>query len=153
MTLTAENPETLQFHCEHCHHPLFVPKSAIGHQARCPACRKAFVVPDSDASFEDSVSSWIEQDVHELWEDDFEQQEYEIHSAMRERSDEPEPKSECGSGSGNDARPLPERPFSPIDNRPSNSPEPRAEHTPAQPPTPPLHDWPCSRHNRFIDLF
>lgn len=50
-------------HCSGCRTPLRVPASASGHRARCPACKVTFVVPKPTDLFEETVSTWIEQDL------------------------------------------------------------------------------------------
>jgi hypothetical protein len=58
--------ETL-VHCPGCKTPLRVPPTACGHRARCPSCKTHFVVPKPDELLEETFSTWIEQDVDDLF--------------------------------------------------------------------------------------
>jgi LSD1 subclass zinc finger protein len=53
-------------HCAGCRQPLRVPANAAGHRARCPACKTTFVVPAAEELFEETVSTWIEQDLEAI---------------------------------------------------------------------------------------
>jgi len=59
----APLPET-EVRCPRCRRPLGVPAGAAGLRARCPACHATFVVPRPDDLLEETVSSWLEQDVN-----------------------------------------------------------------------------------------
>lgn len=70
MTLSDQLTAVFQFHCLQCHTLLSVPTRAIGSMVRCPGCSRTMTVPTSDAAFEESVSSWIAEDVAELWDEE-----------------------------------------------------------------------------------
>jgi hypothetical protein len=53
----------MMVHCSSCGAVLRVPPTAAGRRARCPACRNEFIVPPVEDLFEETVSTWIEQDV------------------------------------------------------------------------------------------
>ncbi len=53
-------------HCSGCRQPLRVPSNASGHRARCPACKTTFLVPPAEELFEETVSTWIEQDLEAI---------------------------------------------------------------------------------------
>jgi predicted Zn finger-like uncharacterized protein len=66
------DPESLMdasVHCPHCQMSLSVPDSAAGKAVRCPGCSKTFVVPSGEDLLEETISSWIEQDVEEVMAD------------------------------------------------------------------------------------
>jgi len=42
-----------------------VPETASGRKARCPQCRRVFLVPRPDELFEETISTWIEEDVEQ----------------------------------------------------------------------------------------
>jgi hypothetical protein len=48
--------------CPSCHAPLRVPRSAAGHQARCSECGHIFTIPQAEDLFEETCSTWIEED-------------------------------------------------------------------------------------------
>jgi len=54
-------------HCRDCGTALKLPKTAAGHRARCRKCGRMFTVPPADQLIEETVSTWIEQDVDELF--------------------------------------------------------------------------------------
>lgn len=56
--------ETMLVHCMGCRQPLRVPARSSGRRARCPSCKTVFVVPKPDELVEETVSTWIEQDLH-----------------------------------------------------------------------------------------
>jgi len=68
--------------CPSCRAVLRVPLDAAGKVARCPGCQCKFLIPDQNDVMEETVSSWIEQDVEDM-QDEFEQ-------SMREKSAEEE---------------------------------------------------------------
>lgn len=53
--------------CENCRMPLRVPRNAGGHRARCAACGTYFQVPLEEVLLEETISSWIEHDVEEVF--------------------------------------------------------------------------------------
>jgi hypothetical protein len=53
----------MMVYCPGCGAILRVPTTASGRRARCPSCRKEFVVPPPEDMLEETVSAWIEQDV------------------------------------------------------------------------------------------
>lgn len=55
-----------KIHCPHCQRVLRLPASAAGRHARCPACHEIFVVPQGKDLVEETISSWIEEDVQEM---------------------------------------------------------------------------------------
>jgi len=50
-------------HCPRCSEFLHVPESACGKPARCPLCQQVFRIPEASELFEETVSTWIEEDV------------------------------------------------------------------------------------------
>lgn len=52
--------------CPGCKAVLRVPPAAAGQVARCPHCQGKFLVPDERDVIEETVSSWIEEDVDEM---------------------------------------------------------------------------------------
>ncbi len=67
---------SMKVHCPGCSKPLRVPRSSSGRRARCPSCQKVFVVPKPSDLVEETISTWIEEDVDKLgkekekqWED------------------------------------------------------------------------------------
>ena len=59
----------VEIFCEKCRVGLHVPPEAAGHRARCPACGHLFVVPRAQDLLEETVSTWIEEDVEATLED------------------------------------------------------------------------------------
>ena len=51
--------------CPKCDLALTVDRHATGKPARCPACSKVFKIPAPDDLLDDTISAWIEDDVHE----------------------------------------------------------------------------------------
>ena len=64
----------INVYCPSCRAVLRVPVSAAGKVARCPTCQAKFQVPvqQEDPGLEETVSSWIEQDVEDM-QDEFDQ--------------------------------------------------------------------------------
>ncbi len=59
----------MMVHCPGCHQALQVPTDASGRYARCPVCRTKFIIPNPDELFEETVSTWIEEDLDQyMWE-------------------------------------------------------------------------------------
>lgn len=57
---------TARFHCPGCGVALRVPAIAAGLAARCPSCRTIFRVPRQNELVEETIATWIEQDVDQL---------------------------------------------------------------------------------------
>ena len=55
----------MKVQCARCSAELHVPEDATGPYARCPVCNATFVVPSPDELFDETVSTWIEQEVEE----------------------------------------------------------------------------------------
>ncbi len=53
----------MTIHCPGCRVSLHVPQSAAGRPARCPKCRRKFVIPSPDEVLEETVSQWIFEDL------------------------------------------------------------------------------------------
>lgn len=53
-------------HCPGCQQALRVPANAAGRKARCPACHQSFVIPPPTELVEETISTWIEEDVEEI---------------------------------------------------------------------------------------
>ena len=56
----------MKVHCPGCSKPLRVPKTASGRRARCPDCHRVFRVPKPEDLVEETISTWIEEDVDKL---------------------------------------------------------------------------------------
>lgn len=56
----------MMVHCPGCHQALQVPDAAAGRHARCPVCRTKFVIPKPEDLFEETVSTWIEEDLDQF---------------------------------------------------------------------------------------
>ncbi len=56
----------MMVHCPGCHQALQVPTEACGRHARCPVCRTKFVIPKPEELFEETVSTWIEEDLDQF---------------------------------------------------------------------------------------
>ena len=56
----------MKVHCPGCSKPLRVPKTASGRRARCPDCHRVFRVPQPEDLVEETISTWIEEDVDKL---------------------------------------------------------------------------------------
>lgn len=57
---------SMKVHCPGCSKPLRVPRSSSGRRARCPSCQKIFMVPKPSDLVEETISTWIEEDVDKL---------------------------------------------------------------------------------------
>ncbi len=53
----------LKIRCQGCGSPLRVPERSSGMKARCPACKKIFVIPAPDQLIQDTFATWIYEDV------------------------------------------------------------------------------------------
>lgn len=60
------NPMDMKVHCPGCTKSLRVPKTSSGRKARCPNCQKVFVVPAPGELVDETISTWIEDDVTKL---------------------------------------------------------------------------------------
>ncbi|MBL4701433.1 MAG: hypothetical protein JKX85_09265 [Phycisphaeraceae bacterium] len=58
----------IKVHCPKatCRATLTVPLTAAGHVARCPLCHETFLIPTQDDIAEQTVSSWLEDDIEDL---------------------------------------------------------------------------------------
>ena len=58
----------IKVHCPRatCRATLTVPLTAAGHVARCPLCHETFQIPTQDDIAEQTVSSWLEDDIEDL---------------------------------------------------------------------------------------
>lgn len=56
----------MKVHCPGCTKSLRVPKTSSGRKARCPNCQKVFVVPAPGELVDETISTWIEDDVTKL---------------------------------------------------------------------------------------
>lgn len=56
----------MKVHCPGCSKPLRVPKTSSGRKARCPSCHKVFIVPAPEELVDETISTWIEDDVTNL---------------------------------------------------------------------------------------
>ncbi len=56
----------MKVHCPGCSKSLRVPKTSSGRKARCPNCRQVFVVPAPEELIDETISTWIEEDVEKL---------------------------------------------------------------------------------------
>lgn len=56
----------IKVYCPSCRAVLRVPVTAAGKVARCPACQTKFLIPAERDVMEETVSSWIEQDVEDM---------------------------------------------------------------------------------------
>lgn len=56
----------MKVHCPGCSKPLRVPKTSSGRKARCPNCRQVFIVPAPEELVDETISTWIEEDVEKL---------------------------------------------------------------------------------------
>ena len=56
----------MKVHCPGCSKPLRVPKTSSGRKARCPSCHKVFIVPAPEELVDETISTWIEEDVEKL---------------------------------------------------------------------------------------
>ena len=59
-------PMDMKVHCPGCTKSLRVPKTSSGRKARCPSCQKVFVVPAPRELVDETISTWIEEDVEKL---------------------------------------------------------------------------------------
>lgn len=59
----------MKVHCPACSRALRVPQTASGRKARCPGCKRVFTIPSVDELFDETVSTWIEDDVDTLLEE------------------------------------------------------------------------------------
>ncbi len=59
----------MKVHCPACSRALRVPQTASGRKARCPGCKQVFTIPSPDELFDETVSTWIEDDVEEMMEE------------------------------------------------------------------------------------
>jgi hypothetical protein len=109
----------MMVHCPGCHQALQVPTEASGRYARCPVCRTKFVIPNPNELFEETVSSWIEEDLDQFIS---EQDETADDVAAGKTTDQPPQRDESPRDNENltpdtDAADQP-RPQSPVDDRP-----------------------------------
>jgi len=56
----------MKVHCPGCARPLRVAKASSGRKARCPNCQRVFVVPKADELVDETISTWIEEDIAKL---------------------------------------------------------------------------------------
>lgn len=56
----------MKVHCPGCSRSLRVPQSSSGRKARCPNCRRVFVVPRPEDLVDETISTWIEEDLEKL---------------------------------------------------------------------------------------
>lgn len=56
----------MKIHCTSCSQVLRVPKTAAGRRCRCPACHCKFTVPAPKDLLDETISTWIEEDVDHL---------------------------------------------------------------------------------------
>jgi hypothetical protein len=82
--------------CPGCKRALTVPENAAGHQVRCSECHHVFTVPPLDQLFEDTCSTWIEQDVDELFEDRHHETERKFDRVGEETSASPSASADHG---------------------------------------------------------
>ena len=56
----------MKVHCLGCQKALTVPQTSSGRKARCPRCKKVFRVPKPEDLIDETISTWIEDDVEQL---------------------------------------------------------------------------------------
>jgi DNA-directed RNA polymerase subunit M/transcription elongation factor TFIIS len=79
----------IKVYCPKCRAVLLVPLSAAGKVARCPTCSSKFQVPGQKDVMDETVSSWIEQDVEDM-QDEFDQLLVEKSAGEQRRREERE---------------------------------------------------------------
>ncbi len=141
-------PDILRFECEHCHQPLAAPSTAAGQPVRCRQCLHTMNVPVSAASMEEEASSWIEQDLEEMW-DELEQLQ-EAQAPIKSQATGPDKPFNFPSY-GRRATDVPtgpkKRPESPIGDqkKPDPQPEPKRAAT--------KYADTMASHNRLVPIF
>lgn len=76
--------------CPGCRAVLRVPPTAAGQVARCPHCQGRFLVPNEKEVIEDTISSWIEEDIDDM-QDQLEQEwskRHELEESQRREREE-----------------------------------------------------------------
>lgn len=58
--------ELRRVHCPNCQSQFRVPINAGGKTARCPSCKEPFVIPPPDDLIEETISSWLEEDLDDV---------------------------------------------------------------------------------------
>ena len=135
----------LRLRCPGCEATLSLPAAAAGHAARCPSCRITFKVPQQEAAVEETISSWIEEDVDQMqdelqdqWARRAAEEAHKRVTAERARLEKnvekiekyfASPEDAAGGGQGPGTAPGGQRsrmPGAPIQHRPTMRPTPAA---------------------------
>lgn len=54
--------------CPDCDKRLQVPDGKVGRRARCSACRSTFVIPDPTGEMDETIASWMVEDMEQVME-------------------------------------------------------------------------------------